>query len=116
MTYDRIEYTQEFIGKAPARLGDLVWAWDDDIDKREIGILLGIDPSRPYRDHGLPCRDYGLPYLVLVGEDSSPNWWANISTDSDLHAQHLTHKEISELVEPVEASHWRSLDIKEVSP
>lgn len=133
------ESVQEFIRKAPAQVGDVVWAWDDESDKRVVGVLVGIDPD----DDTVP----GQAYRVSVGRDDC-SWWKNVAPYTTPKKRPMTHKEcfelvgkwvfmnphycvfsswttynriedwkgcpISELVEePLENSPWRALEVEE---
>ena len=137
MNQVHFESVQEFIRKAPAQVGDVVWAWDDESDNRQVGVLVGIDADD---------EDHGMPYRVSVDREDS-SWWKNVAPYTAPKKRPRTHKEvfelvgkwvflrpngdvfshwmtdhvignwrgcpISELVEPIEDSPWRALEIEE---
>lgn len=131
------EEIQEFIRNAPAKVGDVVWAWDDMKYCREKGVLVGIKNFDAY------------PYTIIT-EYNEEQIFKNITPYTAPKKRPMTHKEcfelqysgwvfrnieqldcirgywhgsnnsafwqgcpISELVEPVENSPWRALEVEE---
>lgn len=129
------EEIQEFIANAPAKVGDVVWAWNGMGDERHKGVLVGFDgedmdetPYRVYFDQQSYWLRHIAPYtapkkrpmthkecLELVGK------WVFKAPDGAIYSSWSTFADIpsrkgcpiSELVEPLENSPWRALEVEE---
>lgn len=125
------EEIQEFIRNAPANVGDIVWAWDVTGEQHK-GVLIAIYPMDVYpyvvtKDEENNTYKFVAPYTAppkrpmthkecfeLMGK------WvfcADLCVFSDWHTgrriEYWTGCPISELVEPLEDSPWRALEVEE---